>query len=214
MKITRVYATPDGESHFGEVEIPLRDAGTIGKLSDPLEAGGETAAVGPKLLFEDDSLQHAGLFFGRDLKGQWLNQHYFKGLPRDFAPANVARSVPGVTGAAMLIRRAVYERLGGFTEDYIIGDYEDSDLCLKIRNAGHDIHYVPAAELYHLERKSIERHAGYMRGVVSQYNQWLHAGRWDGLMQEIMSGAIGAAAGTSAAAALVTAPAARAEAAE
>ena len=49
----------------------------------------------------------------------------------------------------------LFREIGGFTRDYIIGDYEDSDLCLKIRAAGREIRYVPAAELYHLERQSI-----------------------------------------------------------
>ena len=44
-----------------------------------------------------------------------------------------------MTGACCLVPRHVCEEIGGFTEDYIIGDYEDSDLCLKIREAGYDI---------------------------------------------------------------------------
>jgi GT2 family glycosyltransferase len=81
----------------------------------------------------------------------------------------------------------LFREIGGFTRDYIIGDYEDSDLCLKIRAAGREIRYVPAAELYHLERQSISRHAGYTRGVASEYNAWLHAGRWSGLMENLMN---------------------------
>jgi GT2 family glycosyltransferase len=81
----------------------------------------------------------------------------------------------------------VFKETGGFTRDYIIGDYEDSDLCLKIRATGREIRYVPAAELYHLERQSISRHAGYTRGVASEYNAWLHAGRWSLLMEDLMS---------------------------
>ncbi len=57
----------------------------------------------------------------------------------------------------------------------MIGDYEDSDLCLKIRRIGLQIVYEPAACLYHLERRSIRRSQDYMRGVASQYNSWLHA---------------------------------------
>ena len=141
--------------------------------SDP-----HVAAAGAKLLFDDDSLQHAGLYFGRDWRGRWLNRHFHKGLPRHFPPASRARSVPAVTGACLLMRRDVYDAVGGFTEDYIIGDYEDSDLCLKARAIGFDIRYEPAAELYHLERQSIEQHPGYSRGVASEYNCWLHGKRW------------------------------------
>jgi O-antigen biosynthesis protein len=159
--------------------------GWIRPLLAALAADAEVGAVGPKLLFDDQSLQHAGMFFARDLKGDWLNQHYFKGLPRDFGPANRPRSVPAVTGAALLIRRAAYEAVGGFAESYIIGDYEDSDLCLRLRAAGWDIGYVPAAELFHLERQSIQHHAGYMRGVACLYNRRLHSRRWSTLMEEL-----------------------------
>lgn len=155
-------------------------AAMLAELTHP-----RVGAVGPKLLFDDQSLQHAGMFFQRDLKGAWLNQHYFKGMPRDFAPACYARSVPAVTGAAVLMPTALFHQINGFCQDYIIGDYEDSDLCLKIRTAGYDIRYQPAAELFHLERRSISRHSGYMRGIACAYNRRLHAGRWSALMADL-----------------------------
>lgn len=143
-------------------------------------------AVGPKLLFDDGSLQHAGLTFERDFEDRWYNTHFFKGYPRDWPAANVPREVPGVTGAAMLLPRAVYEAVNGLTEDYVIGDYEDSDLCLKIRAKGHAIYYEPRAELYHFERRSIELHAGYARTAASAYNRRLHCERWSETMSELM----------------------------
>ncbi len=155
-------------------------------LAEALDAHPGVGAVGAKLLFEDESLQHAGLYFARDSRGRWLNRHFYKGLPRDFAPARIERDVPGLTGACLMVRRHLFERVGGFTEDYIIGDYEDSDLCLKINEAGFRVRYVPSAELYHLERKSIEQHTGYTRSVACEYNSWLHARRWDAAMTEAM----------------------------
>ncbi len=166
--------------------IPDRP-GWLASLLAALEERPGTGAVGPKLLFDDDSLQHAGLYFDRDVRGRWFNHHYFKGLPRDFLPARRERSVPGVTGACLLMPRDAFEAVGGFCEDYVIGDFEDSDLCLRVRQAGMDIRYVPSVELYHLERRSISRHTGYTRGVASEYNAWLHARRWSGLMEELMA---------------------------
>jgi len=162
--------------------------GWLETLTRRLEADDGISAVGPKLLFEDQSVQHAGMYFARDHRGRWLNHHFHKGMPRDFVALNVERRVPAVTGACLVVKRAVFEAVGGFTEDYVIGDYEDSDLCLKIRAAGHDIAYVPAAELYHLERRSISTHTDYMRGTASEYNAWLHAQRWGDTMAELMSG--------------------------
>lgn len=166
--------------------IPDRP-GWLPGLVEMLESDGRIGAVGPKLLFDDDSLQHAGLYFDRDPRGRWYNHHYFKGMPRDFAPACKPRRVPGVTGACLMMSRDLYSRLGGLSEDYVIGDFEDSDLCLRIRQAGFEIVYEPRVELYHLERQSITRHAGYTRGVASLYNGWLHAGRWSDTMAELMS---------------------------
>jgi GT2 family glycosyltransferase len=162
--------------------------GWLDALRAVLDTHPSTGAVGPKLLFEDGSLQHAGLYFGRDARGDWLNMHFHKGFPRDFPAANQGRAVPGITGAAMLIRRAVFEAVGGFTEDFIIGDYEDSDLCLKLRRAGCHIRYEPAAELYHFERRSISLHAGYARTVASEYNRWLHTSRWHADMLSVARG--------------------------
>ncbi|WP_051356870.1 glycosyltransferase [Azorhizobium doebereinerae] len=146
-------------------------------------------AVGPKLLFDDGSLQHAGMYFAPGPRGQWLNHHFHKGMPRDYPPAALARSVPAVTGACLLMRRAVFEAVGGFTEDYVIGDYEDSDLCLKVRARDLDVRYVPQAELYHLERRSMQVSPDHGRGTASAYNAWLHSQRWGDTMGALMAAA-------------------------
>lgn len=152
-----------------------------------LQAGLRGAgAAGPKLLFDDDSIQHAGLYFAPDGEGVWSNRHYHKGMPRFWPAAGRRRLVPGVTGAALLVPRDLFERVGGVCEDYIIGDYEDSDLCLRLRAAGASIAYVPEAELYHFERRSISLHRGYTRTLASQYNQHLHHDRWAAEMESLM----------------------------
>src|SRR3546814_7393366 len=71
-------------------------SGWASSLAGALAAHPRVAAVGPKLLFEDQSLQHAGMYFARDPSGRWLNHHFHKGLPRFFAPAQVERSVPEI----------------------------------------------------------------------------------------------------------------------
>jgi GT2 family glycosyltransferase len=160
--------------------------GWLARLAAPLVADRKLGATGPKLLFEDSSIQHAGLLFARDDTGTWFNRHYFKGFPRHFAPACRARAVPGVTGAALLVRKKLFETVGGLTEHYIIGDYEDSDFCLKLRDAGAGIAYVPEAELWHFERRSIRLHTGYARTLASNYNRQLHHARWDGAIGALM----------------------------
>lgn len=165
--------------------IPTGD-GWLTDLARKLDRRAKIGMVGPKLLYHDGSLQHAGLYFQRDDKGCWFNHHYFKGMPGNYGPANRERRVPGVTGACMVMPRALFAELGGFDDAYVIGDYEDSDLCLKVRRAGFEIAYVPSVALYHLERQSIARSHDYMRGAASQHNAWLQTQRWDAAIADLM----------------------------
>jgi len=167
-------------------DVVPADPGWLGSLRAALAVSG-VGAVGPKLLFDDGSIQHAGLFFERDADGMWYNAHYCKGMPRYWPAAQRRRRVPGVTGAAMLVRRSLFEAVGGLSEDYIIGDFEDSDLCLRLREAGAGIAYVPEAELFHFERRSIRLHAGYSDTLASLYNRRLHHRRWDGAIAALMA---------------------------
>jgi GT2 family glycosyltransferase len=166
--------------------VPV-EPGWLNLLAERFLRSPKTAICGPKLLYEDGAIQHAGMYFAKSHVGRWLNHHFHKGMPRGFAPANVDRLVPAVTGACLVVRREVFDAVGGFTEDYVIGDYEDSDLCLKVRRAGFDIAYVPAAELYHLERQSIRQSDDYMRGSADRYNSWLHSTRWADDMIALMA---------------------------
>jgi len=161
--------------------------GWLAPLLAALSRKRRLVAVGPKLLFEDDSLQHAGLYFDRGPNDEWFNSHYYKGFPRHHPAANELRLVPGITGAAFCVRRQAFEAVGGFTTDYVIGDYEDSDLCLKLRASGGEIAYVPKSELYHFERQSIRDHAGYARTLAATYNRRLHHARWAPTIAALMA---------------------------
>jgi O-antigen biosynthesis protein len=147
--------------------------GWIGAMREFYERTPKIGALGPKLLYEDDSLQHAGLYFHREPGSRlWSNAHCFKGLHRTFPAANVARPVPAVTAACMMIDRELYEEAGGLPLHYVQGDYEDSELCLRLAEAGRESWYLPSVELYHLEGQSYVPEA---RRVPSEYNMWLHS---------------------------------------
>lgn len=160
--------------------------GWLGELRQALSMP-QVGAVGPKLLFDDGSLQHAGLFFQRGPDSIWLNAHYFKGMPRAWPEACRARLVPAVTGAALLVRRELFTAVGGICEDYIVGDYEDSDFCLRLHDAEAHIAYVPCAELFHFERRSIALHNGYAGTLACRYNRRLHHRRWDAQVSALMA---------------------------
>jgi GT2 family glycosyltransferase len=145
------------------------------------------SVIGPKLIYADDSLQHAGMYFYRLPNGYWQNFHYWKGYGRHFAAAERERIVPAVTGACMIIRKADYLAVGGFTADYIIGDYEDSDLCLKLRERNGVPLYMPSLELYHFERQSMPLDDDDRDLGSTTYNRVLHSARWSDQITALMS---------------------------
>ena len=146
----------------------------------------DIGALGPKLLYEDDSIQHAGIHFHR-AEGQpvWQDAHYFKGLHRDFPDANVARVVPVVSGACMMIARERYDAMGGLHGGYVQGDYEDADICLRMMEAGSRNWYFPDAELYHLEALS---YSSSLRVPANRYNAWLHTRMWGDRIEQLENG--------------------------
>jgi GT2 family glycosyltransferase len=164
--------------------IPDRP-GWVGAMTAFYEETAGIGALGPKLLYEDDTLQHAGMYFHRRPGAEvWENAHCFKGLHRSFAAANVARPVPAVTAACMMVDREVYEKAAGLPLHYVQGDYEDSELCLRIAATGRSNWYLPEVELYHLEGQS---YTAGVRRIPSEYNMWLHSSIWGETIEELMA---------------------------
>jgi GT2 family glycosyltransferase len=159
--------------------------GWLGTMRDFYDATPGIGALGPKLLYEDDSIQHAGMYYDR-LPGTsfWVDGHSFKGMHRSLSAANVARSVPLVSGACTMIDLALYRRLGGLPREYVQGDYEDSDLCLKLLGEGLENWYLPETELYHLEGQSYPPGA---RRSANRFNMWLHNRLHRGMIESIAS---------------------------
>ncbi len=136
--------------------------------------------IGAMLLFEDGTVQHEGLTFERlPQQGNWpFPMHPRKGLlPRSEAPLGPER-VEAVTGACMVLRRALATELGGFDEAYAIGDFEDSDLCLRVRAQGLFCAVDRRARLYHLERQSQISPDNPWRHNATLFNAWRHTRRW------------------------------------
>ncbi len=112
-------------------------------------------AVGTRLVFGDDAIQHDGITFERLARfwDLWFPQHPGKGLPA-MTPVTEPVQVPAVTGACLAITRRVYQDIGGLDEAYLLGDFEDTDLCLRLRERGHRILIDRGIVLRHLERMS------------------------------------------------------------
>jgi GT2 family glycosyltransferase len=163
-------------------DVMPKAAGWLGELLRIHKSLPDAGVLAPRLLYEDGSIQHAGMRFARypgwgDL---WINLHPGKGLPAATDPHRDTTAVPAVTGACMLIRTALYREAGGFDEDYLRGDFEDSDLCLKLAARGLKSYYTPRVELYHLERQSQSLNAGDAeKARLTLYNCWRHTQRWN-----------------------------------
>lgn len=113
----------------------------------------EVGMAGAKLYFPDGTIQHAGVILG--LGG--VAAHTFHHIRRDergyMNRLSYTQDLSAVTGACMLMRRTVFEEVGGIDENFSVG-YNDIDLCLKVREKGYLIVWTPFAELYHYESKS------------------------------------------------------------
>ena len=110
------------------------------------------------------------------------------GLDPSFDPAKGLTELPAVTGACMIMRRQDFDNVGGFDQGYLIGDFEDSDLCMKVQVAGLKVGYLPEATLTHLERQSFRLLGdGSFRNLVVRFNAWRHHQRWGTAIGELMA---------------------------
>ena len=171
-------------------DVIPKQPGWLSQLVDKHKSLPDCGAVGCRLLFEDGSIQHAGMTFQRSdhVAGGWTNVHPLKGYPVAFDEAKVPIETPAVTAACLLVRRSLYDSVDGLSEDYILADFEDSDFCLKLRAQGLKIWYVPTVELFHLERQSFRKmNDAEWRQMVTLYNMWKHGQRWDAIINDLMT---------------------------
>ncbi len=113
----------------------------------------DVGIVGVKLLYPDDTVQHAGVLVGAG----GLASHMFKGIPDSdpgyFARAITTQDVSCVTAACMMVSKKLYEEANGMDERFTVA-FNDVDFCLKIRQMGYLIVYDAYVKLYHYESKS------------------------------------------------------------
>jgi len=104
------------------------------------------AVVGSKLLFPNETIQHAGVVICQDRRPR----HIYTGFPSDHPAVNRNRRFQVVTGACILVRCGPFEQAGGFDTAFV-NSFEDVDLCLRLGELGYEVHYCHQSELYHLE---------------------------------------------------------------
>jgi GT2 family glycosyltransferase len=138
-------------------------------------------AVGAKLLYPDDTIQHGGVVLGVGGIASHAHKHFPNTHPGYFARARLRNAMSAVTAACLLIRHSIYKEVGGLDELLHVA-YNDIDFCLRVRQAGYRNVWTPYAELYHHE--SATRGAEDTPEKISRFNQEseLVRQRWGNLL--------------------------------
>lgn len=143
----------------------------------------DVGIVGAKLYYKDDTIQHAGVIIG--VCG--VAGHAFQGLSRDelgyMGRATCSQNFSAVTGACMMVKKSIYDQVGGLTEEFAVA-FNDIDFCLKVEAIGKRIVFDVDAELYHYESKSRgfedtpEKQARF-NGEISLFNH-----KWEKFLEQ------------------------------
>ncbi len=136
----------------------------------------EADVVGAKLLYPTGTVQHAGVVFGQD----GYPHNLYAGLPDGHPAVERSRPLQAVTGACMLVRRAAFERVGGFDAGYE-NSLEDVDLCLRVGAESGEVHYCSEAVVVHMESASRGRRDRFERSVDLYRRRWRDSVRRDDL---------------------------------
>lgn len=144
----------------------------------------EVGIVGAKLLYPDDTIQHAGVIVG--LGG--VADHAFTGMDKDepgyCCRALCAQEYSAVTAACLMVKKSVYNAVGGMDVELKVA-FNDVDFCLRVKEAGHKIIYNPFAVWYHDESKTrgaedtpekIERFRGEIEYFQRRWADFLYNG--------------------------------------
>jgi hypothetical protein len=142
--------------------------GWIANMRKLVEGSPSVGAVGPKLLYEDNSIANAGIDYVRRSTGGWRRALPFAGLARTIPGANSPRRVQAISDACLLIDRELFDRSGRFSELYLDGGDEGGDLSLRLADDA-EVWYAPEAELHLLDEEPPGKHS---RGEA-RFNDWL-----------------------------------------
>ena len=142
-------------------------------------------AVGAKLLLPDGSVQHCGVA----TLGRGPGHAFYRtdpDTPLAFGRNLLEYDWSAVTGACLMTRLATAQACRGFDESYAIGDFEDSDLCLRINALGLHCAIDLDVQLYHLERQSQGDMSHSWRFNLTLFNAWTHQNRWRNTLEPVL----------------------------
>jgi len=135
-------------------------------------------AVGAKLWYPNDTLQHGGVILGLGGVAGHAHHNILRGMFGYFGRAKVVQNFSAVTAACLLVRKSIYEEVGGLNEPNLQVAFNDVDFCLRVREAGYRNIWTPYAELYHHEsatrgfEDTPEKQARFAKEVKYMRQRW------------------------------------------
>jgi GT2 family glycosyltransferase len=137
----------------------------------------EIGVVGPKLVYPDRTVQHAGIVVGLEGHASHVFMGAAEGLETPHGRMDWYRNYSAITGACMLLRKGVFESIGGFDEHYSLA-FSDVEICLRAIQNGYRVVYTPESVLIHHEGRSRGRliPAGDKQLALHQFSKLIEAG--------------------------------------
>ncbi len=153
----------------------------------------DVGCVGAKLYYANSTIQHAGVIVGLGGVAGHSHKHFPRDHPGYFFRLKVLQNLSAVTGACLLVKKSVYEQVGGLDEEHLKVAFNDVDFCLKVRAASYLNVWTPYAELYHLESVSRgpeddpEKIARFALEVQQMKRRWLTERNFDAFYSKNLS---------------------------
>ncbi len=143
----------------------------------------EVGAVGAKLIFPDDTIQHGGVVLGIGGVAGHAHLNFPRESPGYQNRLAAIQNVSAVTAACLMMRKRVFEEVGGFDEKFMVA-FNDVDLCLRIRQTGRWIVWTPYAELYHYEQKTRGRDTTAAKKALLTHEMRDFMSKWWDVLQQ------------------------------
>ena len=135
-------------------------------------------AVGARLWYPNDTLQHGGVITGLGGVAGHSHKHLNKGSPGYFYRAQLIQTLSVITAACLVVKKSIYQEVGGLDETNLKVAFNDVDFCLRVREAGYRNVWTPYAELYHHEsatrgyEDTPEKQLRFRDEVIYMQNRW------------------------------------------
>lgn len=153
-------------------------------LVETIRSDKNIGAVGSLLLFPDSNLVcHAGLYPIVYADGNIWNACFYKHFNRNYHEVNVQKEVPMLTGAALLMAKGLFEKMGRLDEVFrSAGGFDDADLSNRLTQKGYKLVYVPESMIYHYEGQTNQKMGSYNQHLRT--NQGYYTIKWETFLKK------------------------------